>query len=284
MAASLWQLTKAAFNARPLGMPVPPNWIALAGVAMLGLINPGFWVLGAGLELGYLGWLTHNPRFRSTVVAPGSGIAAREQGERAARLVEQLAPADLTAYRRLEERCRGIIDQQALADVDAAALASQGEGLNRLLWIYLRLFATRGQIGRIGEDDGREERRLRDKRGMLEQQLAETGIADDLRRSLEAQLDIVRQRLEKRSEASGKLDYLDAEIERIAEQVELIREQAMLASDPKGVSERIDQVTATLGGTNEWIREQQAVLGQVEDLAAAPALLSRTPERAKEKA
>jgi len=48
----------AAFSARPLGMFVAPNWIGLAAAGLLGVVNPGFWVLGAGLELAVTrGWL-----------------------------------------------------------------------------------------------------------------------------------------------------------------------------------------------------------------------------------
>ena len=32
MKQGLWTYVKAAFNARPIGMFVPPNWIGLAGV------------------------------------------------------------------------------------------------------------------------------------------------------------------------------------------------------------------------------------------------------------
>lgn len=271
--ATFGELAKAAFNARPLGMPVPPNWLGLAAFALLGVLNPGLWVVGAGLELGYLAWLIHDPRFRRTVVGRELAGAVREQRARADRLLEQLAAGDRDAYRRLEERCRGILAQQGAAEVGAGALASQAEGLNRLLWISLRLFATRAQIQRIGEDDGREQARLRERAATLERQLALPDIAEELRKSLDGQLAIVRQRLAKRGEAEAKLDFLDAELDRIAQQVELIREQAMLAGDPQGVSARIDEVTATLGGTSDWIRDQQAVLGQVEDVAAPPTLL-----------
>jgi len=277
--ASFGELAKAAFNARPLGMPIPPNWLGLAAFGLLGLINPGLWVVGAGIELGYLAWLIHSPRFRATVIGRAHAGEEREQRERATRLLEQLTASDRDAYRRLEERCRGILAQQSAAEVSPAALASQAEGLNRLLWISLRLFATRAQIQRLGADDGVEQARLRERAATLERQLAGTDVAEELRRSLEGQLAIVRQRLAKRGEAEAKLDFLDAELDRIAQQVELIREQAMLAGDPQGVSARIDEVTATLGGTSDWIRDQQAVLGQVEDVAAPPALLGAARPR-----
>ena len=45
----------AAFNARPLGMPVPPNWFGVAAFGLLGaLVNPGLWLIGLGLEGLYL--------------------------------------------------------------------------------------------------------------------------------------------------------------------------------------------------------------------------------------
>ena len=59
----------AAFNARPFGMFVAPNWIGLAAFGLLGMTNPGFWVLGAGLELGYLFLLATNERFQRTVTS-----------------------------------------------------------------------------------------------------------------------------------------------------------------------------------------------------------------------
>ncbi len=44
----------------------------------------------------------------------------------------------------------------------------------------------------------------------------------------------------------------------------------MVAADAQTVSQRIDQISATLGGTTQWIREQQQILGEVEDLLIEP--------------
>lgn len=64
----------AAFNARPFGMPIPPNWFAVAAFALLGaFVNPGLWLVGAGLEGLYLWALSRNERFRATVDAEGKG-------------------------------------------------------------------------------------------------------------------------------------------------------------------------------------------------------------------
>ena len=95
-------------------------------------------------------------------------------------------------------------------------------------------------------------------------------LTDELRRSLAGQLEILKQRLAQRTDAERKLAYIDAELERIEQQVELIREQAALSTDPELLSQRIDEITATLGATGQWIRDQQQVYGAMEDLLTEP--------------
>ena len=95
-------------------------------------------------------------------------------------------------------------------------------------------------------------------------------LSDELRKSLSGQSEILRQRLERRGEARDKLAFLDAELTRIQEQVELMREQAILSTDPEASLERIDQIATTLGGTTQWISEQQQIYGAMEDLLADP--------------
>ena len=57
----------AAFNARPFGMFVAPNWVGLVAFGLAGLTNPGFWLIGAGVELAYLFGLATNRRFQQVV-------------------------------------------------------------------------------------------------------------------------------------------------------------------------------------------------------------------------
>jgi hypothetical protein len=67
MKPSLKDYVIAAFNARPSGMFVPPNWIGLGAILLLSLVEPAFLLLGVGLELGYLNVLSSSPRFRRVV-------------------------------------------------------------------------------------------------------------------------------------------------------------------------------------------------------------------------
>jgi len=259
-------LLRAAFGARPIGMFVPPNWIGIGAFGLLGLINPGFWVIGAGLEAAYLFTLMTHPRFQRFVAGSKLVDAQRGWQQKVQALLAGLAPEDRARYTSLEQRCRGILDQQLDVD-DQSGVAAQGSGLGRLMWIYLRLLSTRASIRKIlSEPAGRDDvgKRAAD----LAARLKKEQLADDLRKSLTGQLDILEQRLARQQEARDKLEFVEAELARIQEQVELIREQAMLSTDANAVSERIDQVAATLGGTTQWIQEQQKLYGQVEDLVS----------------
>jgi hypothetical protein len=260
----------AAFSARPIGMFVAPNWVGLAAFGLLGLTNPGFWVLGAGLELGYLLTLATNPRFQRVVASRPLTAANAEWNTRIRSLTGRLAASDRSRYDALSERCRSIIDLQTNSGADVPhGIEAQADGLGRLSWMFLRLLVARRAIWTV-LGDGENGAALEKKVTALERQARDESLAADLRRSLSGQIEILGQRIEQRDEAQRKLAYIDAELTRIEQQVELIREQAALSTDPELLSQRIDEITATLGTTGQWIRDQQKVYGAMEDLLTEP--------------
>ena len=273
MKPDFWDYIRAAFNARPMGMFVPPNWIGIGAFGFLGLLNPGFWIIGLGCEFAYLGWLGTHPRFKQLVDGGRLLGERRRWEERLDDLLRQLPPDDQQRYRGLQKRCEGILEHQARGGALSPGVQEQGEGLGRLVWIYLRLMLTRESIRKIVRESSsshEDTAQLNERIGKLQDQLKQPSVGEDLRKSLTGQIEILQQRLEKKGEAAEKLVFLDAELTRIQEQVELLREQAVLATDPEVVSQRIDQVTTTLGGTNQWIRDQQKIYGAMEDLLADP--------------
>ena len=290
---SLWDYLREAFNARPIGMFFPPNWAMLAGFGLAGwLHDPGWLVLGAGAELGYLLLLSTNARFQRFVSGKMGAAESQETTQRWHRLVASLPDADKRRYATLAQRCQAVLEQQFHGDASAPGYAAQSDSLGKLTWMYLRLLVTRQAIHRImregggqpggpppvpGSSGGNLDRRLTE----LKRRLADPAISDDLRRSLQGQADLLEQRVARRGEAEGKLAFLDAELTRIEEQVELIREQAALSTDPELLSRRIDEIAATLGGTGQWIRDQQQVYGAMEDLLTEPPPLT-VDARAKE--
>ena len=190
-------------------------------------------------------------------------------------------PTIAATYDALAERCRSIVDlQMHNAAEPPDGLEQQAESLGRLSWMFLRLLLARRTIGQVmggAQNDVELQRRI----ASLERQQAQPGLSEELARSLSGQLEILRQRLQQRTDGDRKLAYIEAELERIEQQVELIREQAAMSTDPELLSRRIDEITATLGGTGQWIRDQQQVYGAMEDLLTEPPPL--TPDaRARE--
>jgi hypothetical protein len=283
MKPSLWDYLREAFNARPIGMFFPPNWAMLGGFGLAAgyFQMPEFLMLGAGVELGYLLLLGTNARFQRFVEGKLGAKTTKDVEQKWQKLVVSLPDLDRRRYAQLAQRCQAVLEQQFHGDTTAPGFASQSDSLGKLTWMYLRLLVTRQAIQRVmregaggpgvpppvpGSPLGGLEKRLAE----LKRRLAEPSISDELRRSLEGQADLLEQRITRRSEAEGKLAYLEAELARIEEQVELIREQAVLSTDPEHLSQRIDEIGATLGTTGEWIADQQKTIGAMDDLIAEP--------------
>ena len=82
MNPSAWDYIRKAFNARPIGMFVPPNWMGLGRSRFWALLNPGFWIIGLGLELGLSVDSGHQralPEIRRRFAAAGDKAAVAEQ-------------------------------------------------------------------------------------------------------------------------------------------------------------------------------------------------------------
>ena len=271
MKSSFWTYLKAAFNARPFGMFVAPNWIGLVAFGLLGLTNPGFWLVGAAVELTYLLGLTTNGRFQRAVSARASAPTEQLWKARVDGMVRRLSDTDQARYVAFTARCRSILDQFAQQDPSGTASDVQSENLSKLIWVYLRLLLARRAMSRVlKEPTLGETQELEARLTELKRRLEDGALHEDLRKSLASQAEILEQRVTQRREGREKLDFLEAEILRIQEQVELLREQAALSTDASGLSTRLDEITGTLGGASHWISDQQKLYGSLDDLLDEP--------------
>lgn len=270
MKQSFWTYLKAAFNARPFGMFVAPNWAMLAAFGALGTQNPGFWLIGAGAELAYLLGLATNRRFQG-VVDRRAGRGDVDWQKRHDQLVARLPAPDQARYVAFVARCRAILEQVRQQDPTGAGVDVQGENLGRLTWVYLKLLAARRTMSRVLKDPSlNETEEIEARLEAVRRRLADPGVTDDLRKSLTQQVEILEQRVAQRAEGRAKLDFLEAEIHRIQEQVELLREQAALSTDAGGLSSRLDEISGSLGGASQWLADQQKVYGSLDDLLDEP--------------
>ncbi len=194
---SYWDYVKAAFNRRfplPLLGAMPTNKMMLGVFAVLGLANPGFWLLGAAIEVAYLFGTASNPRFRKLV--DGERLLRVQQGwdGRVQTAVERLIPPSQERYRRLLEQCRRIVGISAALESDSLGglRDMRGQSLNQLLWIFLRLLTSRQVI--LSNTKGLDGPALKQEIEQLGERLAkfDPGADEALVRSLEGTLDIRR--------------------------------------------------------------------------------------------
>jgi hypothetical protein len=264
-----------AFVARPLGMPVPPNLFGLVAFGVLGaFLNPGFWLVGAGLEVLYLWSLSRSARFRAAVDAaearPGAAEARRDD------LLARLAPRDREEQLDLEARCGEIVATLR----GAPGTGVHEESLARLAFLHLRLLGARVALRGILATSAEERGALDAREAELSGRLASPDVEEELRRSLEQQASVVAARRAAHAEAVRREARVDAEIERIRQQVALVREQALLAADEAEVGRAVDALSASLGEASRWLREDRELFAGLDDLSFPPPPL-RAPAPAR---
>ena len=260
----------AAFNARPSGMPIPPNWFGLAAFALAGVfLSPGFFLLGAGLEAIYLYWLANHPRFRNSVDA-----VALQQDPADRRYRELLDPLPVAQRKRQDELEAQAREIMALL-TRSPLMAAHADSLEQLVWLHLRLLVARSAIARVAHTARAESKALQAQEDVIDTRLAEAGeLGAELRRSLEQQKAVIDQRQAGHADAARRLEHVDSELQRIGLQVALLREQALLATDEASIGSSLDALAASVNEANRWLDGQRDLLGPF-DLGSHPRLPAR---------
>jgi len=256
----LWQ----AFNARPWGMPIPPLWFGLAAFALLGyFLSPAFYLLGAGGTLVLSGLIASSGRFRRAVDAVNQPPPPDDK----AALRDRLDARSKERQDKLEQQCAEL--QRVLEAANAGG--EHIRGVWQLAELHLRLMGARSSAEAVvaGRQDEVGER-LTVHLKELRTRLAQPDIDKELRETLEDQAKIAEQRLAIQAEARRRLQVLDAELDRIREQLALIREQALMTSDPAAIRRSVDALSTFLSESGRWLQDQQAIFGELDVLSPDP--------------
>lgn len=249
----------SAFNARPLGMPLPPNWLALAAVGLLGaFISPGFWVLGAGLELAYLGLLASSKRFRNAVDAGEVQVDPAEQ--RYENTLAQLGDSQRQRQQRIEGRAREVLQLLSRSPL----MASHADSLEQLVWLNLRLLVAGQALSVVVDTAAQDSAELQRQEEQIDQRLAASDLGDELRRSLEQQKQVIDARQAAHAEGLRRKEHVDAELARIDQQIALIREQTLLATDEEQIGTALNALTSSFNEASRWLNDQRDLLGVLE--------------------
>jgi hypothetical protein len=272
---SFFDYVKAAFHWKVkisgLGY-LPLNRMLLAGFAILGFGNFGFWFLGIAYETGYLLFLSGSPRFQKLV--RGSELKSSQQQwyDKQARLMASLDKPSQERYRRLEQASSGIL-KTAKSTWDESGMAGVQSGdLSQLLWIFLRLLHSCQRIKKILSQTSRQD--LEQEMKAITLKLAKEPETSPVYRSLKGILDIQQRRLDNLIKAEESLMVSESELNRIEKQVELIAEEITVSSDPEILSLRLDGVMQSLQGTTSWMSEHSEFFGAADEYPASGRLLS----------
>ncbi len=264
----------------PLLGRLPLNKMGLAGFAVLGLWNPGFWFLGAASELAYLFLKATSPRFQNLIEGERLLAAQQSWAEKIGHAVDRLSARSRDRYRRLLEQCRLALGISDTLENDSLGnfRDMRARSLNQLLAIFLRLLTSREVIE--GNLKGLNRVALQDEVAELEKRLTPAGEDSALSRSLTGTIAIQKKRLENLGRAASNLEVIDAELRRIERQVELIREESAVTGRPEMLSVHLDAVTNTMSETSRWMEENNEFLHSLDghSIAGELAKLPEMPE------
>ncbi len=254
------------------------------------------WPLVLAAEVAYLGLLGTHPKFQKFVDAQ-MNQAARQQASAGAentmqRIVRSLPEKQAQRFRALRNRCLELGQiandlkepgQAALPRLEDLQLA----GLDRLLWIYLRLLYTQTMLERFFQQTS-EARIQIDIQG-LEERLSRTAEQDSdpqkqkLRKALQDNLETCRQRLANFQKARDNSELVQAEIDHLENKIRALSELAVNRQDPEFILGQVDLVASSMVQTEQTMNDLRFATGLDAGDESVPAIL-RTKQAADETA
>jgi hypothetical protein len=267
------------------------NLLFLAGGAAAAALRPAAAVLlplvAAG-ELTYLAGLVSIPRFRAAIdakahakrTAAGEKAAATPSAP-APSLVEMLAGLPQEARRRFERLHARCVEMRAIAagvrgaasERSSSAEEIRTPGLDRLLWLFLRLLLSKTALDRFLQTMNEKEitGRLEDLRKNLA--TAQGGGDDRVVRSLQDSIAMGELRLDNFTRAKKNADFVTIELDRIEGKIQTLAEMAVNRQDPDFLSSQVDSAAESMRQTEKAVSELQHLTGLADQLEEPPAIL-----------
>lgn len=277
------------------------NLLWFGGAAAFALLTPipdVIFAVVAAAEITYLGLLGTHPKFQAYVdaqqakeVRSANSVSTQQTLER----ITQALPKELLdRFSALKARCLEL--QQIASELQQTSHGAspipfqnfQIAGLDRLLWIHLRLLFTQFALYRFLKQTSEEQIQSDIKR--LESNLAEVPATSPndkdqrVRKALEDNLQTSRDRLANLQRAHDNFDLVKLEIDRLENKIRSLSELAVNRQEPDYISGQVDQVAASMMETEKTMNDLRFVTG-LESVDEAPSLLQNEiaqPARAKQ--
>lgn len=226
-------------------------------------------------EAGFLGLLGTHPKFQRYVDAQRAETA-RAEGlatvERTLRQITRVLPREsLDRFEALRSRCEQLrqiaveLKHAGAEKADRPLEDLQMAGLDRLLWIYLRLLYTQFAIKRFLNQTS--EQAIKDDIERIQERIAglpadaESPQSARMRRTLEDNLETSRGRLENWAKARDNHQLVELEIDRLENKIQSLSELAVNRQEPEFISSQVDGVASSMMETERTMNELRFVTG-----------------------
>jgi hypothetical protein len=255
---------------------------AAALTPVAGVLLP---LVAAG-ELTYLTGLVSIPRFRAAIDAKvhaaqtaGDGMpTVQEPAPSLITMVKSLPPDARTRFERLHARClemRGIAAgvRGATGNQPSGAEEIRTPGLDRLLWLFLRLLLSKTALDRFLQamDEQEISKQLQELRKNLA--TAQSGHDDRIVRSLQDSIASGELRLDNFGRAQKNAQFVSVELDRIEGKIQALAEMAVNRQDPDFLSSQVDSAADSMRQTEKAVTELQHLTGLADQLDEPPPIL-----------
>jgi hypothetical protein len=266
------------------------NMLLFAGGAVAAILTPFpdlLLPLVGAVELTYLAGLISIPRFRAAIDAK---VHAARQGRPstattqvpAVSLVSMLGGlpnAERSRFERLHARCLEMrkiaagVRGATTGDASSSAEDIRTPGLDRLLWLFLRLLMSRTALDRFLKTMNEQEitTRLADLRKRME--TAQTDKDERIIRSLQDSIASAELRLDNFGKAKKNAEFVTIELDRIEGKIQALAEMSVNRQDPDFLSSQVDSAAESMRQTEKAVSELQHLTGLGDELQEPPAIL-----------
>jgi DNA repair exonuclease SbcCD ATPase subunit len=248
----------------------------LAGTAFALLSVPDVVLpLVAAGELAYIALLGSHPKFQQYVDAQ-EAKALREASSGANQqtlehIMKALPPDTLHRFQTLRAQCAELrqiateLKRPGIGVVDAPLDDFQLTGLDRLLWIHLRLLYTQYALSQFLRKTSADQ--IKQSIEKLEQQIQQLPGGKDesggqrFRAALEDNLQTSRARLANLDKARENYQLVGVEIDRLENKIRSLSEMAVNRQEPEFISSEVDHVATSMMDTEKTMNELQFATG-----------------------
>jgi hypothetical protein len=261
--------------------------LVLGAVTAFALISPVHLDVSLPLitaaEIAFLASIASNPRFQRSIDArTGAVDDARKQQiaeQRFNKLYYGLDADSQRLFSSLRHRCE-ILNEVVPHETDATDMVSESQalGVNKLLWVYLKLLHTRMNLNKFLKsiDERDLDNQLAQSRSRIETVEKENGPSKEkMLHSLQDTLQTIQARKDNFRKARDNFEYVGLELERIATKLTALAELAVNRQDPATITTGVDEVAKSVETTEQTIGDLRVFTGLTAEDEVAPQIMDR---------